>query len=40
MAYQRLQANGWNVGYAFTHPAPPRETRPQAEQARNPLAYI
>jgi hypothetical protein len=40
MAYQRLQANGWNVGSSFTHPAPQRQPRPQAEEPRNPLGYI
>lgn len=40
MAYQRLKTNGWQVGSSFTHPAPQRQQRPQAEEPRNPLGYI
>jgi hypothetical protein len=40
MTYQRLKANGWNVGHAFTHPAPQREPRPQVQEPRQPLGYI
>ena len=36
-AYHRLQADGWRVGSAFTHPAPQRQESPRPVQR---LGYI